>query len=404
MRIPTRRFLFGLLLVVWSVLLSVSGASAQESLRQAYNDGGYKACEEGKYVEAERLFRTAIQEAASAQVQDSTLADSLNGLAVLLQYHGNNYYDAEQTYKRALILHEKFSGVDSTHVATTLNNLASLYKSLLKYGEAESLYKRALVITEQRLGVDHLEVAGPLNNLAVLYESQGNYADAESLYKRALAIKEKKLAQDHQSIALTLNNLATLYVWQGMYSDAEPLLKRTLAIRVQKLGPNHPDVVNTLDNIGSMYTRQQKFEEAVVLKRRVIRIQEKNQSAEVTAPAGTMQELAALLEIQGETDDAAKLDAQALEVIRRRPRIGDTTEALRLTKEGNTYFEKGDYLRAEKLYFFAFIRYELALGPDAANVAQLWENLSRAVAKQGREKEAAVYARRAERIRHGQGK
>ena len=68
-------------------------------------------------------------------------------------------------------------------------------------------------------------------------------------------------------------------------------------------------------------------------------------------------------------------------------------------KEGNTHFENGDYVRAEALYSSARSVYEQALGPDAANVAQLWDNLSRAIAKQGREKEAAVYTRRAQRIR-----
>ena len=86
-------------------------------------------------------------------------------------------------------------------------------------------------------------------------------------------------------------------------------------------------------------------------------------------------------------------------MLRLRPRNGDTAEALRLTKEGNTHFENGDYVRAEALYKSASGVYEQALGPDAANAAQLLDNLSRAIAKQGREKEAAVYARRAERIR-----
>jgi hypothetical protein len=85
MRIPTLRILFGLLLVMWSVTVwSVSGASAQETLRRSYNDGGDKALKERKYAEAERLFRTAIQEAESAQVQDSTLTNSPTGRYVLL--------------------------------------------------------------------------------------------------------------------------------------------------------------------------------------------------------------------------------------------------------------------------------------------------------------------------------
>ena len=42
--------------------------------------------------------------------------------------------------------------------------------------------------------------------------------------------------------------------------------------------------------------------------------------------------LAALLEIQGQADEAGKLETQTLEVLRRQPRSGDTAEALRLTK------------------------------------------------------------------------
>ena len=315
MRIPTRRFLFGLLLVVWSVTVwSVSGASAQETLRRSYNDGGYKALKEGKYAEAEKLFRTAIQEAESAQVQDSTLANSLNGLALTF-YRQGKYPEAEPLFKRALQLNGRFSGADSANVAVVLNNLAGLY------------------------------------------ESQAKYAEAEPLYKRALAIHE------------------------------------------QKLGAEHPSVATTLNNLRSLYRTQQKFDEAVVLQRRVIEIREKKLAADHPDLAYARWALAALLEIQGQTDEAAKLETQALEVLRRRPRSGDTAEALRLTKEANTHFENGDYVRAEALYSSARSVYEQAIGPDAANVAQLWDNLSRAIAKQGREKEAAVYARRAERIR-----
>ena len=125
MRLPTLRFLFGLLLVVWSVTVwSVSGASAQETLRRSYNDGGSKALQEGKYAEAEKLYRTAIQEAESAQVQDSTLARSLNGLAFSFQYQGK-YPEAELLFKRALQLDEKFSGADSTNVAAVVGSTRS---------------------------------------------------------------------------------------------------------------------------------------------------------------------------------------------------------------------------------------------------------------------------------------
>ena len=65
------------------------------------------------------------------------------------------------------------------------------------YAHAEPLFERALAIGEKALGPDHPDVATSLNNLAELYRAQGAYARAEPLYERALAIWEKALGPDH---------------------------------------------------------------------------------------------------------------------------------------------------------------------------------------------------------------
>jgi tetratricopeptide (TPR) repeat protein len=58
------------------------------------------------------------------------------------------------------------------HCSTTLQG---------NYGDAEPLYQRALRIDETALGPDHPDVATSLNNLASLYRAQGNYDAAEPL-------------------------------------------------------------------------------------------------------------------------------------------------------------------------------------------------------------------------------
>ena len=59
------------------------------------------------------------------------------------------------------------------------------------------MYQRALAIEEKALGPEHPDVATSLNNLAELYRDQGKYGEAEPLYQRALAIDEKALGPDH---------------------------------------------------------------------------------------------------------------------------------------------------------------------------------------------------------------
>ena len=69
-----------------------------------------------------------------------------------------------------------------------------------------------------------IALATSLHNLAALYRSRGRYTDAEPLYKRVVAIFEKALGTTHPYVATSLNGLAALYDDQGRYADAEPAL------------------------------------------------------------------------------------------------------------------------------------------------------------------------------------
>ena len=158
--------------ILWVVLVSPQ-ASAQGTAWKSNSAGGVKAFQQGRYAEAEKLFLAALEEAKGFGPQDPRLATSLNNLAELYRAQGR-YAEAEPLYKRALAIVEKALGVEHPHVATSLNNLASLYLDQGRYAEAEPLYKRSLAIDEKALGVEHPHVATSLNNLASLYLDQGS--------------------------------------------------------------------------------------------------------------------------------------------------------------------------------------------------------------------------------------
>jgi tetratricopeptide (TPR) repeat protein len=88
----------------------------------------------------------------------------------------------------------------------TWENLLSKGFSLVqqgKYAKALSVDKEALRVAEASFGSEHHNVATSLNNLAEIYRHQGKYAEAEPLYKRAVAIDEKALGPDHTEVAAT---------------------------------------------------------------------------------------------------------------------------------------------------------------------------------------------------------
>ena len=183
-------------------------------------------------------------------------------------------------------------GPEHPDVATTLNNLAGLYKSMGEYEKALPLYKRALEIYEKVLGPEHPSVATMLNNLAGLYKSMGEYEKALPLYKRALEIYEKVLGPEHPDVATTLNNLAGLYKSMGEYEKALPLYKRDLEISEKVLGPEHPDVATMLNNLALIYESMGEYEKALPLHNRALEIVEKVLGPEHPSVATTLNNLA----------------------------------------------------------------------------------------------------------------
>ncbi len=139
-------------------------------------------------------------------------------------YQRGDYEEAVGQTEAALKETEDFGEHDPL-LATTLNNLATLYESLGRHGKAEPLYKRSLAIAEKALGPEPPDLAAILNNLAGLYQAQGRIGEAEPLFKRALAIWEQALRPEHPYVDIALNNLAALYRAQGRNEDAERLLR-----------------------------------------------------------------------------------------------------------------------------------------------------------------------------------
>ena len=79
-------------------------------------------------------------------------------------------------------------------------------------------------------------MATSLNNLAELYRVQGQYAEAEPLYKRVLAIKENALGPEHPNVATSLEKYVVLLRKTGRTAEADKLAARAKAIRMKRAG------------------------------------------------------------------------------------------------------------------------------------------------------------------------
>ena len=341
---------------------------------------------EGKFNEAILVAEQALTLAKSLHSGDHVdVASSLNNLASLYRTQGL-YPKAELLYQQALEMKQRLFPGDHPAVATSLNNLGLLYQFQGRYSEAETLYNKALKMWQWMFKGDHPDVATSLNNLAGLYESQGDYSEAEPLYKQALEMWQRFFKGDHPHVAISLNNLALLYDSQGRYRDAEPLYQQALEMTKRLFTGDNPDVAISLNNLAELYRTQGRYRDAEPLYQQALDMWKRLFSDDHPDLAKSLNNLASLYRTQGRYRDAEPLYRQALEMWQRIFKGDHPDVATSLNNLAELYDFQGLYPESEPLYEQALEIYQRLFTGAHPNVAISFTNLGLLLAATNRPK------------------
>jgi tetratricopeptide (TPR) repeat protein len=162
-----------------------------------------------------RFFPVNIQvtktpESVLKGVDQETLWKALN--IQIVKLHDTGQYDAAiEVAEEALKAATEIYGPNNSQTAISMNNLAAIYQGQGRLPEAEELYKKAMVIWEKSAGKNSYEVASCLNNLADVYLSQQKYKDSETFYKLAFTILENLYGKEHPNLITVMENMVELY-------------------------------------------------------------------------------------------------------------------------------------------------------------------------------------------------
>lgn len=96
-------------------------------------------------------------------------------------------------------------------------------------------------IDEAAFGSEHSNVATDLNNLGLVLKTLGDMAGARIAYERALKIDEVVHGPDHPDVATTLNNLGLVLKALDDLAGAQAAIERALKIDQAAFGPDHPN-------------------------------------------------------------------------------------------------------------------------------------------------------------------
>ncbi|OMO99270.1 Tetratricopeptide-like helical [Corchorus olitorius] len=205
----------------------------------------------GKLEQAERFFLSALQEAKEGfGERDSHVASSCNNLAEL--YRVKKAFDkAEPLYLEAISILEEAFGSEDIRVGVALHNLGQFYLVQRKLEEAQMSYE----VKRRVLGLNNIDYADTMYHLGMVLYLQGKLKDSEALMQDSVRILEeggqgesmacirrlRYLVQGWDSLdtVIAAEGLALTLQSSGSLKEAQELFERCLGVRKTLLPEDH---------------------------------------------------------------------------------------------------------------------------------------------------------------------
>ena len=125
---------------------------------------------------------------------------------------------------------------ETADYATTLNNLAGLYRMAKRFDEAEALFAQAESIYRADENTPKELLASCSNNVALVYMDQGRWAEALAGFERAMEILREAPDKEYER-ATTDGNMAVALARLGRRDEAKAHLDAASETFTRLLGP-----------------------------------------------------------------------------------------------------------------------------------------------------------------------
>ncbi|MGC9952499.1 MAG: tetratricopeptide repeat protein [Bryobacteraceae bacterium] len=271
--------------------------------------------DDGKRVEAERLFTQGLSEAGK------------NGLDQTIS-----------SYSRALGLYREVG--DREREGLALNNLGEASRKLGQYEKAIGYYEQALAIARDMK--DRPGEGGSLNNLGIAYEALSEYDKAIGYLEQALAIARE--SKDRRIEVYTLGNFGLTYDRLSQYEKAIGYYEQALAIARDIKNRRSEGII--LGNLGLAYSDMKQYEKAIGYHEQALAI--KREVKDRFGEGHTLNDLGIAYKNLGQYEKAIGYYEQALAIardIKDRP-----NEGRNLNNLGNAYSKLSQYEKAIGYY------------------------------------------------------
>jgi tetratricopeptide (TPR) repeat protein len=252
--------------------------------------------------------------AQQGQIHKIATAGLLFGLLGRYKLQIGNNEDAVKFIRRALLIIEKVSGVESVEHTENLNNLGSALHRTRRYEDAKKCFEQAIIIDKKILGEDDPAVAIGHNNLGQVLIDMNSLEGAIIHLEKALEINVENFGNEHPIVASGHYNLGMALIAIGDMPRARAQLELALAKRVENFGENHPVVAEAHHGLGMLLQTIGNVPGAVEHYQKAVNIYESENIENNMKLAASYTNLGGLHHFSGEFDNAINYYKKAVEI------------------------------------------------------------------------------------------
>ena len=336
---------------------------------ELYNDLGRLYMEEGRFPQAEALWKSSQSEAETDKAVRGLAYLPPNSLARLYFAwgklgEGNHYLQQALTLSQQPEYKNCLAYPYANYNAGTLAELKGDYK------DAEILYKEALDSCAAMFGTTHEYYSIVLTGLADLYRKESRFADAQQSLQEILKNRKASLSEDHPSVADAMVLLAAVLVDEGKYNQASDLVLQAIRIAHTTFGDrDNPLMARAEDCLGNIYRQDGRYDEAAQAIQMGLDIQGRVFGRQTIETADYLRDLAKVRIEQTDYRQAETLLKESKSIIDKETGSEHPERALSARALGELYLSEGSYAEAEPLFQQALELSQKILGEDNVSTA-----------------------------------
>ncbi|KAI9916851.1 hypothetical protein PsorP6_018132 [Peronosclerospora sorghi] len=247
-------------------------AAMQRAIREAYNSGDFQTA-----LDVGLQCRDVVK--AHFGEKHPVYASTVTNIALMYKNMGQ-MEEAIESYEFALETYKASVGEQHASFATTLYNLGLVYRAVALSStsiervnalhRALECFEESLKIRETILEPGHPDIALSLSNVGTIHFQHKQHDKAFAALQEAVALLETKVGPTSVLTALAKNNLAYAKKETQAYDEAIALYEQVLRVRKQVLGLRHPDTIMAHHNVAEAYRSSGEEDKAVKIQHEIL--------------------------------------------------------------------------------------------------------------------------------------